>query len=448
MKKLVVMLLAVLLVAVMASSVAESFTTSFDVPATGEKFVIYAWNDEFLGMLKNYYIPAVGGTVAEDGTVTFPNGDQLEFVINPNDDGNYQAKLDAALANGEHIDMFLMEADYALKYVDSDYTRPMESVGITAEDMKGQYEYTVQVATDANGVIKGSSWQAAPGLFLYRASLAEKYLGVKTPEEMQEKVKDWDTFLATARELNEKSQGATKIVPSNGDIWQVVRTVRQSPWVDDELNLVIDDQVKWYFEFAKTLREENLTANANPWSEAWNASMGNDSVLGLFMSTWGIQWTMVGNSGGTAPGEGTYGDWRACAGPQSYYWGGTWLAVANSCTNDALAADIIRFFTINPDSMKYYCLGSKDYVNNDEAIKSIIDDGFAFDFLGGQDHYSLFREVLPSIDVSTMSAYDQNINTAMDTQVNAYATGEKDLDKAIADFKAAVVDLYPEITAK
>ena len=140
MKKLVVMLLAVLLVAVMASSVAESFTTSFDVPATGEKFVIYAWNDEFLGMLKNYYIPAVGGTVAEDGTVTFPNGDQLEFVINPNDDGNYQAKLDAALANGEHIDMFLMEADYALKYVDSDYTRPMESVGITAEDMKGQYE--------------------------------------------------------------------------------------------------------------------------------------------------------------------------------------------------------------------------------------------------------------------------------------------------------------------
>lgn len=448
MKKLVVMLLAVLLVAVMASSVAESFTTSFDVPATGEKFVIYAWNDEFLGMLKNYYIPAVGGTVAEDGTVTFPNGDQLEFVINPNDDGNYQAKLDAALANGEHIDMFLMEADYALKYVDSDYTRPMESVGITAEDMKGQYEYTVQVATDANGVIKCSSWQAAPGLFLYRASLAEKYLGVKTPEEMQEKVKDWDTFLATARELNEKSQGATKIVPSNGDIWQVVRTVRQSPWVDDELNLVIDDQVKWYFEFAKTLREENLTANANPWSEAWNASMGNDSVMGLFMSTWGIQWTMVGNSGGTAPGEGTYGDWRACAGPQSYYWGGTWLAVANTCTNDALAADIIRFFTINPDSMKYYCLGSKDYVNNDEAIKSIIDDGFAFDFLGGQDHYSLFREVLPSIDVSTMSAYDQNINTAMDTQVNAYATGEKDLDKAIADFKAAVVDLYPEITAK
>ena len=390
-------------------------------------------------------MPATGGTVDADGNVTFANGDKLEFVINPNDDMNYQNKLDQALQNGAHIDMFLMEADYALKYVDSDYTRALESVGITADELAGQYPYTVQVATDANGVVKGSSWQAAPGLFLYRASLAEKYLGVTTPEEMAEKIKDWDAFLETARELNEKSEGATKIIPSNGDAWQAIRTYRQNPWVDDELNLVIDDQVTWYFDFAKTLREENLTANANPWSEAWNASMGNDSVLGLFFSTWGIQWTMVGNSGGTQPGEGTYGDWRATTPTIPYYWGGTWLAVANTCTNDALAADIIRYFTIEEDSMKQYCLESKDYVNNDAAVKSIIDDGFGFDFLGGQDHYSLFREVLPLIDVSTMSAYDQFINNAMDTQVNAYATGEKDLDTAIADFKAAVQDLFPEL---
>ena len=97
--------------------------------------------------------------------------------------------------------------------------------------------------------------------------------------------------------------------------------------------------------------------------------------------------------------------------------------------------------------MKWYCLGSKDYVNNDEAVKEIIDAGFSFDFLGGQDHYSLFREVLPTIDISTMSAYDQNINSEMDKQVNYYISGEKDLDTALADFAAAVVDLYPEISA-
>ena len=448
MKKLVALIMAIMMVCSLVPAMAEAYTTDFDVPATGEKFVIYAWNDEFKGMLQNYYIPAVGGTVAEDGTMTLPNGDQIEFVVNPNDNGVYQQKLDAALGAGEHIDMFLIEADYALKYVDSDYTLPLEEIGITADQLAKQYPYTVTVATDSNGQIKGSSWQAAPGLFLYRRSLAEKYLGVKSPEEMQEKVKDWDAFLATAREVNEKSAGATKLIPSNGDVWQVVRTVRSTPWVDDEMNLVIDDQVKWYFDFAKTLRDENLTAMANPWSEAWNAGVGNDSIMGYFFSTWGIQWTMVGNSGGSKPGEGTYGDWAAVNGPQPYYWGGTWLTAATTCTNKALAKDIIEYFTIETGSMQDYCLKSKDYVNNTEAIQAIIDAGFAFDFLGGQDHYSLFQAVTPLIDISAMSAYDQNINICMDAEVNAYASGEKDYETAIQDFKDAVVDLYPELTAE
>ncbi len=444
MKKLVALFLSMALFLGAASALAE-----FAVPATGEKFVIYAWNDEFKGMLQNYYIPAIGGTVNDAGDMTLPNGDTIDFVINPNDNGVYQQKLDAALAAGEHIDMFLVEADYALKYVDSEFTKPLSEVGITQEDIaQNQYPYTIDVARDANGVIKGTAWQAAPGLFLYRRSLAEKYLGVKTPEEMQEKVKDWDTFLTTARETNEASQGQTKLIPSNGDVWQVVRTVRATPWVDEGYNLVIDDQVKWYFDFAKTLREENLTANATPWTEAWNAGVGNDSIMGYFFSTWGIQWTMVGNSGGTQPGEGTYGDWAAVNGPQPYYWGGTWLTAAATNTNLPLTKDIMEFFTIRTDSMKDYCLGSKDYVNNTQAIQSIIDEGFSFDFLGGQDHYSLFQAVTPLIDTSTMSPYDQNINIAMDTEVTAYATGEKDYETAIEDFKAAVVDLFPEITAE
>ena len=80
-------------------------------------------------------------------------------------------------------------------------------------------------------------------------------------------------------------------------------------------------------------------------------------------------------------------------------------------------------------------------------MQNIIDAGFSFDFLGGQDHYSLFQAVTPLIDTSTMSPYDQNIHIAMDTEVNAYMIGEKDYETAIQDFKDAVVDLFPEITA-
>lgn len=447
MKRLLALVVAVLMLAALQLGFAEeAFKTEFAVEATGKTFHIYSWNDEFQGMLAKYYIPAVGGSVAEDGSLLLPNGDKIEFVINPNDNGVYQQKLDAALAAGEQIDMFLMEADYILKYVDSEYTVALESVGITEDMMKEQYPYTIDAAKDSKEVIKGSSWQAAPGLFLYRRSLAEKYLNVKTPEEMQEKVKDWDSFIDTARKVNEASKGETKLIASNGDAWQVIRTARTQPWVNESLKLVIDDQVKWYFDFAKTLFTENLTANAAPWSEAWNAGIGNDSVLGYFFPTWGIQWVMTGNSGGKKPGEGTYGDWGAVNGPQPYYWGGTWLAVGQKCENLPLAKSIIEYFTLNAASMKDYCLKSKDYVNNKAAVQAIIDDGFSFDFLGGQDHYKLFQEVTSLIDTSAMSAYDQNINIALDTEVNAYIRGEKDLDTALADFKTAVADLFPEIS--
>ena len=451
MKRFLSLLLAAMMIMGCVSAIAEDapYTVDgWDIPATGNPFVIYSWNDEFQGMLQKYYIPAIGGTVNEDGSMVLPNGDPIEYVINPNDNGVYQQALDSALQAGTHIDMFLMEADYALKYVDSEYTKDLATIGVTKEAMEAnQYAYTIDVATDSNGVIKGSSWQAAPGLFLYRADLAESILGVTSPEEMQAKVADWDTFLATAREVNEKSEGSTKLIPSVGDVWQVVRVGRENPWVNDALELVVDEQVEWYFNLAKTLREENLTAEANPWSEAWNAGVGNDSIMGYFFSTWGIQWTMVGNSGGNAPGEGTYGQWRAVNGPQAYYWGGTWLAASSTGTNDAVAKDIIEYFTINTDSMQDYCVKSKDYVNNKTSIQNIIDAGFGFDFLGGQDHYSLFQAVTPLIDTSAMSAYDQNINSAMDEQVNLYMSGEKDYETAIQDFKNAVVDLYPELTA-
>ena len=450
MRRLLSILLAILLaVGSLSVAVAEEFRIEeWDVPYTGRTFVIYGWNDEFQTMLGEYYIKAIGGIDNKDGTFILPNGDMIEFIKTPNEKGEYQMNLDRSLMNGAHIDMFLLEADYALKYVDSDYTKPLSSIGIEDDALlANQYEYTIDVARDASDAIKASSWQATPGLFLYRRSLAEKYLGVTTPEEMQEKVKDWDMFLETAREVKRASESQTKLIPSVGDVWQVIRDVRTSPWVDEELNLNIDDQVEWYFDLAKTLREENLTAEAVPWSNAWNAGIGNDAIMGYFFSTWGIQFTMLDNCGGTKPGEGTYGDWAAVDGPQPYYWGGTWLAVANTCENDALARDIIEYFTINTDSMQDYCRRSYDYVNNITAVQNIIDAGFSFDFLGGQDHYSLFQAVTPLIDTSAMSPYDQNINIALDTQVNAYANGNIDYETAIQRFKDSVTDLYPEIMA-
>ncbi|MGN1412137.1 MAG: hypothetical protein ACI4WH_06505 [Oscillospiraceae bacterium] len=459
----------------------DSSSTDYNVEATlpsdGANFVINSWNDEFIGMLKNYYCdngefgydnggPVQTGAKYDEAsdTITFSNGVtcaiQTDYLIKPSDGGAYQTNLDQILSsNGDLGDMFLAEADYALKYINNDNaTTPLSAVGLGDSAFDKQYEYTKQVGTSKmDSSIKGSSWQAAPGLFLYRPSLAQELLGVADEAAMQEKVKDWDTFIATAKEVNTASNGAVKLIQGVQDVWQVFRTNRTTSWIDGT-SLAVTDEIDHFMDIAYQLTNsdgQDLTVGVNQWTNGWNSCI-SDSVsdasaktMGAFFSTWGIQWTMVANCGGEKGAEGSsYGDWKAIEGPSAYYWGGTWIVVPPTCNNADIAKSIIEFFTVNTESMEWYAKNSSDYCNNDEAISNIIASGYSFDFLGGQDHYSLFQEQVKNIDVSTMTGYDQTINNAFIEAVNSYCYNGTSKEDAIKSFKGAVKDQIAGITVE
>ena len=106
-------------------------------------------------------------------------------------------KSDFQLFNdGGDLDVYFCEADWALKYINDDNrTLALSKLGLGDKDFANIYSYTDEIGKDSNGVRKGVSWQAAAGGFAYRADLAEEYLGVKSPEEMQAKIDDWDLFV-------------------------------------------------------------------------------------------------------------------------------------------------------------------------------------------------------------------------------------------------------------
>ena len=95
--------------------------------AEGSVLNVWCWNDEFQSRFNAYY-PEVKEVAEDKSTTTLNDGTIVKWTINPNADNNYQNKLDEALlaqesaADDDKIDMFLIEADYALKYVDSPYT--------------------------------------------------------------------------------------------------------------------------------------------------------------------------------------------------------------------------------------------------------------------------------------------------------------------------------------
>jgi multiple sugar transport system substrate-binding protein len=145
----------------------------------GKVINIYVWNDEFKARYEDYYASKL------------PEGYTVNFVTTPSENNAYQNALDEALLNqadakaDDKVDMFLVEADYILKYVNSDSTLDLKEVGVTEQDMSKQYDYTKVIAQDTKGVQKGISWQGCPGLYIYRRSIAKEVLGTDDPAEVQ-----------------------------------------------------------------------------------------------------------------------------------------------------------------------------------------------------------------------------------------------------------------------
>lgn len=106
----------------------------------GKTLNIAVWNEEY----ENYFNKYLKDKMPEGVTVNFKKTE--------NANNAYQNKLDEDLPKNEaasaddKIDMFLFEADYALKYVNSEYTLDVKSLGLTDEDLSGMYQYTKDVS--------------------------------------------------------------------------------------------------------------------------------------------------------------------------------------------------------------------------------------------------------------------------------------------------------------
>lgn len=147
---------------------------------------IWCWNDEFQSRFNDYY-PEVKAVAEDKSTTTLNDGTIVKWTINPNENNNYQNKLDEALlaqdsaAADDKIDIFLIEADYALKYVDSDYTLDVRGdIGLTDADLSGQYPYTQDIAT-AGGKLKGVTCKPPPACSPTGAASPKTYWAPTTP---------------------------------------------------------------------------------------------------------------------------------------------------------------------------------------------------------------------------------------------------------------------------
>lgn len=432
MKKLVALLLAVLMLVPAALALGES--------SDGKVLNIYCWNEEFKTRFEKFYTALEGVTV--------------NWVITPNQDNAYQNALDEALlaqdaaAADDKVDLFLVEADYALKYCATDYTLDVYgTVGLTEEDTKDMYQYTKDIMT-ADGVLKGLSWQACPGGFIYRRDYAKEVLGTDDPAEVQALLSDWTKF----DEIAAKMKDAGYFMLSGfDDAFRVFSDNMAAPWVVDG-KIQKDASIEKWIEQTKLYTDNGYNNKANLWSAESGAGAQKDGkVFGYFGPTWFIDfslagWTMADASAPAEPGNGSWGEWAFCEGPQGFSWGGTWICAAAGTDNLELVKDIMLKMTCDKDTLVGIVKEYNDFTNNVPAMEEIANSDFSSAFLGGQNYIGLMLENAKKIDRSAMGPYDQTCSEKIQSAMADYFNGNVDLDTAWDNFFTSVEEIHPELT--
>jgi len=416
-----------------------------DATASGEGKVrnIYCGNEEFKSRLEDHYpgYTIVDGTTGTIGDVT------VKWNITPNDDNAYQNNLDATLlkqadaAADDKIDLFLVEADYALKYVDTDYTMDVADLGITDADIADQYQYTKDIVTDSNGKLKGLTWQGCPGVLFYNREAAKEVLGSDDPADVQEYVKDWDTFNETAKTL--KAAGY-KITSSANDSYRVYSNNVTSKWVvDGKIN--IDDNIMKWVDDSKELVDAGETGTAELWSDDWKKGFYPEGkVFCYFGPAWLVNFSMAAEDEGSIA---NLGGWGATQGPEGFYWGGSWICAATGTDNPGLVKDIMLQMTTNADLMKDIVVADDDFVNNKPTMEAMAEDtSYSSKVLGGQNPLAMYCAGVDSLDLSNLSAYDQGCNEEFQNAMKNYFEGNATEDEALDLFYKAVEEKYPELT--
>ena len=297
----------------------------------------------------------------------------------------------------------------------------------------------MQTASDANGTVKGVSFQCCPAALIYRRSIAKDVLGTDDPAEVQAALSDWSKFNDVAAQAKDKGYYMTA---SESATYRVFSNNVATPWVDENNNLQIDDAIKTWMTQAKEFSDKGYTQTCDIWSDECTAQMFKD---GKTMCYFGPAWYYNFSMGNAQDAEkGCFGDWAICEGPQAHFWGGTWLLAPVGTDNPTMVADIMNTFINDEDVCTKLVKNEMQFSNNQKVNEACAADG-GNDFLGGQNDTAIFCELAKNIVFENHTIYDQIINEDLQKTWREYCDGDVTEDAAMANFYALVSEAYPSI---
>lgn len=374
---------------------------------------------------------------------------RFEIEIVQSDPESYEDLLLAALRGQAAPDLFVAEAAQVKRLAESGLCLELSGLGKRRDEA---FPYVIDAASDSGGRLFGLAWEISPGAYFYRRSIAAKYLGTDDPSKIQSLIQDNGRFLAAAETLKQKSAGKAVMIPSLGDLYQVHKAGRQDGWVRGG-RLVIDPAMILLLEQSKAFYASGYTGNQSQMGEGWFAALRGElrgprgegvEVLGCFLPAWGLETILKPNSLSSDGRSDSSGDWAMARGPVPYFWGGEWLMAAASGKNKGTASRLLRDLCSDPALLALWARERGRPVSSAKAMEEA-KKRYSDPFLGGQNAMASYASIAAAVNGKNLSGIGPEIDALWQKQQSAFVVGDKDVQKAISDFKAEVRGRFPDV---
>ncbi len=410
-----------------------------NAPGTGEvkgKIVEWNWNQLMLDNLKkivNEKYPEI----------------EYEGVIVAHAD--YMQKLQSSLAAGTDVpDILLGESAFRGKLFALDINDSLEDAPYNL-DRSGLIETVIPAFTGISGKIVGLDQQFCPAGFAYRRDLMKEYFGIEEPEEVAELIKDWDSFTAAGKTLQQKSGGKVFMMASIQDLLDTIKGQMAQEYINGK-EIDATKRFSEVFNLATQIRDAGVPLGKfEKGTPAWNATYSQGNVLFYNLASWAAKTYIAGNDKDN--GKGRWGLVKS-PGENGFTLGGTAVGIyKNSKNKDAAWAYLNYIYNTKEGAgemyknMGYIYSFKAFYEGDDAPIKQ---PGFYDEYFKGQNIGQYYYEVIsPTIKTETQTTYQSAVEQSYSTIIPLFLKDEKlGAQQAMEKFKEELKLKAPDATIK
>lgn len=319
---------------------------------------------------------------------TEKTGVKVDYLMNNH--GDHHTKLTTNLATGSGAgDVVVVDVEKIGPFVASGGLVNL-SASFKADQYKDQFApYAWAQGQGADGGVYGIPVDLGPGVMYYRRDLLKN-----TGENINEVIKDWDSYIAYGEELKKNN---VYLIASAADVAQAIifTTVGNNEGLYFDAKgepIVTSPRFVKAFTVAKEIRDKGLDARITAWSNEWYEGFRKGTFATQLSGAW-----LLGHLQNWIAPE-TSGKWGVENLPNGIYgsWGGSFLSIPKQSEHKEAAWKLIQYMTTERDvQLKHFETIGAFPANKTTYDSPIFNEEIPF--LGGQKARLLFADVAKNI---------------------------------------------------